>query len=83
MAMGFGLYNQGLITSRGKKCFLHSVPTGSGTHPASYQVGIGALSQSEEWLDHEADHSPPSGVDVKKSYTSTSQYIFIAWCLFN
>jgi hypothetical protein len=32
---------------------------------------------------HEADHSPPSGTKVKNawSYTSTPQYIFMAWCL--
>jgi hypothetical protein len=31
----------------------------------------------------EADHSPPSSVEVKNawSYTSTPQYIFMAWCL--
>jgi hypothetical protein len=31
---------------------------------------------------HEADHSPPSGAEVKNawSYTSTPQYAFIAWC---
>jgi hypothetical protein len=30
----------------------------------------------------EADHSPPYNAEVKKmwSYTSTSQYAFIAWC---
>jgi hypothetical protein len=32
---------------------------------------------------HEADHSPPSSAEVKNacSYTSTHQYIFMAWCL--
>jgi hypothetical protein len=31
----------------------------------------------------EADHSPPSGAEVKNvwSYTSTPQYVFMAWCL--
>jgi hypothetical protein len=31
----------------------------------------------------EADHSPPSSAEVKNtwSYTSTLQYVFIAWCL--
>jgi hypothetical protein len=31
----------------------------------------------------EADHSPPSSVVVKNawSYTSTPQYVFMAWCL--
>jgi hypothetical protein len=32
----------------------------------------------------EADHSPPSGADVKNawSYTSTPPYVFVTWCLF-
>jgi len=31
----------------------------------------------------QADHSPPSSAKVKNawSYTSISQYVFIAWCL--
>jgi hypothetical protein len=31
----------------------------------------------------EADHSPPSSAEVKDawSYTSTPQYVFMAWCL--
>jgi hypothetical protein len=31
----------------------------------------------------EADHSPPSSAEVKNawSYTSTPQYVFMAWCL--
>jgi hypothetical protein len=31
----------------------------------------------------EADHSPPSSTENKNawSYTSTSQYVFMAWCL--
>jgi hypothetical protein len=34
-------------------------------------------------LDHEADHSLPSSAEVKnaRSYTSTPQYVFVAWCL--
>jgi hypothetical protein len=31
----------------------------------------------------EADHSPPTSAEVKnaRSYTSTPQYVFMAWCL--
>jgi hypothetical protein len=30
-----------------------------------------------------ADHSPPTSVEVKKTwvYTSTPAYVFMAWCL--
>jgi hypothetical protein len=33
----------------------------------------------------EADHSPPSSVEIKNawSYTSTPQYLFVACCLVN
>jgi len=33
--------------------------------------------------EREADHSPPSSAEVRNawSYTSTSQYVFMAWCL--
>jgi hypothetical protein len=34
---------------------LHNVQTGSGAHPAYYTMGTGG----------KADHSPPSGVEVK------------------
>jgi hypothetical protein len=34
-------------------------------------------------MRREADHLPPSSSEVKKawSYTSTLQYVFMAWCL--
>jgi hypothetical protein len=43
----------------------------------------GALSLEVKRQGHEADHSPPFSAEVKNacSYTSTSQYIFVAWCL--
>jgi hypothetical protein len=39
---------------------LHSVQTSSGTHPASYSLGIRPPGR-------EVDHSPPSGAEVKNS----------------
>jgi hypothetical protein len=43
----------------------------------------GALSLGVKRSGREADHSPPSSAKVKNawSYTSTPQYIFMAWCL--
>jgi hypothetical protein len=43
----------------------------------------GALSLGVKWPGPEADHSPPSSAEVKNawSYTSTPQYVFMAWCL--
>jgi hypothetical protein len=43
----------------------------------------GPLSLGVKQPGREADHSPPSSTEVKNawSYTSTSQYVFMAWCL--
>jgi hypothetical protein len=43
----------------------------------------GAISVGVQRPGREADHSPPSNAEVKNawSYTSTPQYVFMAWCL--
>jgi hypothetical protein len=43
----------------------------------------GALSLGVKRPGREADHSSPSSAEVKNawSYTSTPQYVFMAWCL--
>jgi hypothetical protein len=42
----------------------------------------GALSLEVKRPVREADHSPPSSAEVKNAwgYTSTPQYVFMAWC---
>jgi hypothetical protein len=47
------------------------------------QWARGALSLGLKRPGREADHLPPSSAKVKNawSYTSTPQYIFMAWCL--
>jgi hypothetical protein len=42
-----------------------------------------ALSLEVRRTEREADHSPPSSAEVKNAwcYTSTHQYVFMAWCL--
>jgi hypothetical protein len=60
------------------------VQTGSGDHTDSYPVSTGSSFTPEiKRPGREADHSPPSGSEVKDawSYTSTPQYAFIEWCL--
>jgi len=56
------------------------VQTGSGAHPASYQMGT-----RSSFPGGEADHSPPSGAEVRNAWscTSTPQYSFIVWCSVN
>jgi hypothetical protein len=41
----------------------HYVQTGSGSHPASYPMGTGAVSPGVKWPGCEADHSPPSSAE--------------------
>jgi len=60
----------------------HRVQTGSRTHSASYPMGTGGLFPPEvKQPGREADHSPPSSVEVKNAccYTSTP-HVFKAWC---
>jgi hypothetical protein len=43
------------------------IQTGSGAYPASYTVGSGgSFPGGEVQPGHDADHSPPSSVEVKK-----------------
>jgi hypothetical protein len=71
IATGYCLDNLG-----GQECsVLHVVQTCSGVHPASYPVGT--------WLERrrrEADHSPTTGAEVKKTWidTVTPPYVFMA-----
>jgi hypothetical protein len=61
----------------------HRVQTGSGAHPASYQMSTGDifLGVKRPWI--EAEQSPPSSAETKYawSYTSTPPYIFMEWRL--
>jgi len=59
----------------------YHVYTGSGAHPASYQMGPGG-SFCNKPSRHEAKCSPPSSATVKNtSYIATPPYIFMVWCL--
>jgi hypothetical protein len=50
----------------------HRVQTGSGAHPTSYPMGIGAPSLGVKRPDSEADHSPLSSGEVKNAWRYTS-----------
>jgi hypothetical protein len=67
--------------SEGTKCLLlHIVQTGSGVHPISYKMGTGGSFPGVKRQGREADHSPPTNVEVNKMwiYTSTLPYVFMA-----
>jgi hypothetical protein len=63
--------------------FIHVVQTVSGAHPVSYPMGAGASFTGGKAAGREADKSPPTSTEVKKTwiYTSTSPYFIMAWCL--
>ncbi|PNF15383.1 hypothetical protein B7P43_G01010 [Cryptotermes secundus] len=64
-----------------QKCpLLHVVHTCSRAHSSSYPMGTGALSLGVKRPGREADHSPPTSVEVKKMwiYTFTPPFAFMA-----
>jgi hypothetical protein len=62
------------------KNFLYVGQIGSGADPASYSMGTGALSPGVKPSGREADNSPPTSAEVKKTSISTSTplYAFMA-----
>jgi hypothetical protein len=73
----YRLNDRGSIPSRG-------VQTGSGPTQTPVQWLPGALSPWAKRLGCETDHSHPSSAEVKnrKSLTSVSSHVCMAWCLF-
>jgi hypothetical protein len=74
---GYGVDGRGVgvRVPVGKYFFsLHVVQTGSGSNPASYPMTPRALSLEVKRPGREADHSPPTSAEVKKTwiYTSTT-----------
>jgi hypothetical protein len=70
---------------RGLGIFLFTTASRTALGPSQppIQWVPGTLSLGVKRQGHEADHSPPSSAEVKNawSYTSTPQYVFMAWCL--
>jgi hypothetical protein len=82
IASGYGLDDRGVgvrVPVGSRILFSKFSKTGSGAHPASYPKGTGALSHGVKWPGREADHSPPTTAEVKKTrvYTSTPPYTFM------
>jgi hypothetical protein len=70
---------RGRSSSPGRVSFLHVVQTGSGAHQASHTKGTGGSFPGVNLPGREADHSPPTSAEVKKTwiYTSTPPYAFM------
>jgi hypothetical protein len=86
IATGYGLNSPGSISDRRKIVFHYqSVQTSSGTHPASYPMGNGDEFPEAKRQGREADHSPPSSVEVKDGggVPPLPPYVSMAQCLIN
>jgi hypothetical protein len=70
IALGYGLDDWGsrvrFPAGTGNFPLHHRVQNGSGAHPASYPMGSRGSVPGVKWLGREADHSPPSGAEVKE-----------------
>jgi hypothetical protein len=87
ITVGYGLDDRSsrvrFLVGAGNFSLHHRVRNGSEAHPVSYPIGTRGCCLGGESAGCEADHSPPSSAEVKNvwSYTSTPQYVFMAWCL--
>jgi hypothetical protein len=87
IAQGYGLDDLGsrdrFLAGARNFSLQHRAQNGSGAHQPPIQWAPGALSLGVKRPRREADHPPPSSAEVKNawSYTSTPQYVFMAWCL--
>jgi hypothetical protein len=83
IALGYGLDGRGsrvrFPAGTGNFSLHHRVQNGSGAHPASYPIGIKAVSLGVKRPGSEADHLMSRSKNAW-SYTSTPQYSFVAWC---
>jgi hypothetical protein len=84
-ATGWTIGVLGFDSLRGLGIFLFTTASRTAQRPTQppIQWVPGPLSLEVKRSGRESDHSPPSSAEVKNawSYTSTSQYVFMAWCL--
>jgi hypothetical protein len=87
IALGCGLNDRGsrvrFPAGLGIFLFTTASRTALGFTQPPIQWVPGVLSLGVKRPGREADHSHPSSAEVKNawSYTSTPQYVFLAWCL--
>jgi hypothetical protein len=87
IALGYGLDDRSsgvrFPAETGNLSLRHRVQNGSGAYPASCPMGTRDSFPGVKWQGREADNSPSSSAEVQNawSYTSTPQYVFMAWCL--
>jgi len=76
---------RGFDSRRGLLIILFSTASRPALGPTqgSYSMGTGGSFPGLKRPLREADHSPPSSSEIKNAwrYTTTPQYVFMAWCL--
>jgi hypothetical protein len=70
--MGLKTKESGLFPTSQENILSHSVQVDSGADPAFYIMGAGAVSLGVKRQGLEADHSPPSGVEIKNCTAAIS-----------
>jgi hypothetical protein len=88
IATGYGLDDQGVgvrVPVGSRILFSKSSRPALGPTQPPIQWVPGTLSPGVKHQRREADHSPPTGVEVKKTYNydSIPPYAFMALCLIN
>jgi hypothetical protein len=69
------------IQNKQEFSLLHVFQTGSGAHHASCLMGTGALSLGIKRPRREANHSPSTNPEVKKTLISTSTRLYLWICI--
>jgi hypothetical protein len=62
---------------KAKDVSVHRVQTGSRVHLASCTVGTGVSFLVAKSTGREADHSPPSSVEIKNTWSFTSSFLYV------
>jgi hypothetical protein len=86
IATGYGLDDRGVrvrVPVGSRILLFHVTRTASRVNPISYKMGTGGSFPGVKRLGRASDHSPPTSAEVKKMWinTSTSPYVFMAYCL--
>jgi hypothetical protein len=84
-ATGWTIGVLGFDSLRGLGIFLFTTASRMALRPTQLPIQreIGVISLGVKEPGRETDHSSPSSAEIKNvwSYTSTPQFVFMAWCL--
>jgi hypothetical protein len=69
-------------SQQGQEIFLFSTASRLALKPTQHPIQwvLGELSLGIKWLEHEADHSPPSSTEVKNTGAIPPLHHMSSWC---